>query len=284
MLLFKRIPQLNEWIRARKQEGKQIGFVPTMGALHEGHISLMKDSLSESDITVVSIFVNPRQFNDPVDLQLYPRPLEEDIHMLIKSGIDVLFIPDPAEIYPKGDESKLNFDPGPLASVMEAKFRPGHFEGVAEVVYRLLKITDPDRLYMGQKDFQQLTIIRKMIHDLHLPVHLIMCPTLREANGLAMSSRNERLSKEARDKAGMIYQTLFEAQREFEEGSPIAITKENAMSKLLKLEFMPEYFEIVDGISLQNINDPKESQFIVACCAVRLEDVRLIDNLIWTEN
>lgn len=284
MIIFKRVSHLRDWILKQKEDGKGIGFVPTMGALHQGHMSLAEVSLGECDITIVCIFVNPKQFNDPEDLLKYPRPIEEDMHLLIKSEVDVLFLPEADDIYPPGEEIQLDFDPGPSAKVMEGKFRPGHFQGVAEVVYRLLSIVEPDRLYMGQKDFQQLTIIRKMITDLHLPVQLIMCPTIRESNGLAMSSRNVRLSPQAREEAGMIFRTLNEAQRALEEGDAITRIKERSMSALTRPDFLPEYFDIVDGLNLEDITDDQPSQFIAICCAVRVEGVRLIDNLIWTEN
>ncbi len=284
MIIFKRVSHIRDWISDRKEKGQRIGFVPTMGALHQGHLSLAAVSLEECDITVVSIFVNPKQFNDPEDLKKYPGPLEDDLRLLCKSGVDVLFLPEINDIYPPGKEIQLDFDPGPLALVMEGKFRPGHFNGVAEVMYRLLSIVDPERLYMGQKDFQQLAIVRKLITDKHLPAHLIMCPTIREPNGLAMSSRNDRLSAQAREEAGMIYNTLSEAQTAFEEGDSIAQIKERSLATLTRLDFIPEYFDIVDGLNLADIADHKASQFIVACCAVRVEGVRLIDNLIWTEN
>ncbi len=281
MHLFRKTNQLVHWITGKKKDGKKIGFVPTMGALHQGHLSLMKLSLDECDITVVSIFVNPKQFNDPADLKRYPRPLENDILLVIKESVDVLFIPETNEIYPAGEQSRLDFIPGNLATTMEAKFRPGHFEGVAEVVYRLLQIVSPDYLYMGQKDFQQLTIIRKLITDLHLPVHLVMGPTIREENGLAMSSRNELLSADGRWKAGIIYQTLFDANRKFDEGGDLSNIKMAALASLSQEGFAPEYFEVVDGVTLRDIQHPGDSNFIVACCAVKLEGVRLIDNLIW---
>jgi pantoate--beta-alanine ligase len=284
MIIFKRVSHIQDWIRDRKQDGLSIGFVPTMGALHQGHLSLVELSRQESDITIVSIFVNPKQFNDPQDLIKYPRPLENDIQMLIKCETDVLFLPDVDDIYPPEKTETLNFDPGPLATMMEGKFRPGHFQGVAEVVHRLLSIVEPEKLYMGQKDFQQLTIVRKMITDMKLHVQLVMCPTIREANGLAMSSRNVRLSANAREKGRIIYDTLSEAERDFEEGVPAAEIKEKSMETLNSAGFIPEYFEIVDGLNLAPIETIRDSQFVVACCAVKVEDVRLIDNLIWTDN
>lgn len=281
MIIFKKIFHLQEWIKARKHEGLTIGFVPTMGALHQGHLSLAEGSKDECDITIFSIFVNPRQFNDPQDLLKYPRPIEDDIHLLLKNDIDVLFLPDVDEIYPSDQNLSLDFDPGTLGSVMEGKFRPGHFAGVAEVMYRLLTIVESDRLYMGQKDFQQVAIVRKLIMDKNLHVNLIMCPTLREPNGLAMSSRNLRLSPQARIDAALIYTTLIEGRKDFEEDMPEHRIKEKAMDALTRKDFKPEYFSIVDGNDLHDIENKKDSLFVVACCAVNVEGVRLIDNLIW---
>lgn len=284
MVIFKKIAHLREWIHRQKNDGKIIGFTPTMGALHKGHLSLVESSQQECGISIVSIFVNPKQFNDPNDLLKYPRPLEDDIRQLVLQGIDALFIPEVDEIYPIGEKIKLDFNPGPLAEVLEGKFRPGHFDGVAEVIFRLLSIIEPDRLYMGQKDFQQFAIVRKLITDHHLPVHLIMCPIYREENGLAMSSRNVRLSPQARKDAGIIYDTLFKAKIAFEEGDSIPEIKERSMTSLTRKDFVPEYFEIVDGLNFEILNDNHESQFVIVCCAVNVEGVRLIDNMILTED
>ena len=284
MIIFKRVQHLKDWISKQKEEGKSIGFVPTMGALHEGHLSLAVISEDNNDMTVASIFVNPKQFNDPEDLKKYPKPVESDIRMLNEAEVDVLFLPDEEDIYPPGMDTKIDFDPGPAANTIEGKFRPGHFQGMAEVVYRLLSIVEPHRLYMGQKDFQQLSIVRKMITDLHMPVLLEMCPTIREPNGLAMSSRNTRLSSHARNEAGIIYSTLIDARRMFEENESIPSIKKIALDSLKHANFDPEYFEIVDGISLEPVHSQNDSQFVVACCAVKIEGVRLIDNDIWTRS
>ena len=284
MIIFKRVSDIQHWIRECKSQGRQIGFVPTMGALHQGHMSLVEMSLADSDATVVSIFVNPRQFNDPEDLKKYPRPVEEDMQLVVLSGADVLFLPDVEDIYPSGFDPHIVFDPGPLATVMEGKFRPGHFQGMAEVVHRLLAIVEPHKIYMGQKDFQQLTIVRKMITDMRLPILLEIGNTIREPNGLAMSSRNERLSSYARNEAAVIYSTLVAAQRLFEEGESIEAIKIIAIDALTRANFEPEYFEIVDGITLQSIQHMNDSQFVVACCAVKVEGIRLIDNAIWTRS
>lgn len=284
MLTIKTEQNMRDWISSRKKAGETIGFVPTMGALHEGHLSLAVASLEENDRTVVSIFVNPKQFNDPNDLKLYPRPVEEDIRLLADHHVDVLFLPGEKDIYPDGVNTAIDFDPGPAALIMEGKFRPGHFKGMAEVVYRLLAIVEPHKLLMGQKDFQQLTIVRKMISDMHIPVLLEMCPTIREENGLAMSSRNVRLSDEARKEAGIIYSTLVDSQRLYEEEVPIDEIKQRAFETLTRPDFVPEYFEIVDGITLKPVTSMNDSQFVVGCCAVKVEGIRLIDNTIWTRS
>ena len=281
MFIHKRVPQIKEWIAGRRLEGRKIGFVPTMGALHEGHISLVQKSREEADETVVSIFVNPRQFNDPEDLRKYPRPLEKDLKMLYESGADMVFLPEVEDIYPAGDTHLIAFDPGPAAETMEGKFRPGHFAGIAEVVYRLLAITTPDKLFMGQKDFQQFSIVRKLIDDFKLPIQLVMCQTIRESNGLAMSSRNVRLSAEARQQAGLIYANLESGKLAFNQGMSTAAIQESAFQSMRSAGFDPEYFEIVNGYTLEPVTSPDDAPQIVACCAVKVEGVRLIDNMIW---
>lgn len=284
MFIFKRASQLREWITDSKASGRTTGFIPTMGALHAGHLSLVNRSKKETDYTMVSIFVNPKQFNDQEDLRKYPRPIEHDLRMLYESGVDVLFLPEVEDIYPSGDTNKIDFDPGPTANTMEGKFRPGHFEGMAEVVYRLLMITTPDQLFMGQKDFQQFAIIRKLIDWYQMPVDLVMCPTIRESNGLAMSSRNVRLSEAAREKAGIIFNVLTSGKILFEQKGHIDNIQEIAMDALRRVGFDPEYFEVVDGYTLEKVQSIEDADQIVACCAVKVEGVRLIDNLIWKNN
>jgi pantoate--beta-alanine ligase len=283
MFIFKRASHLRDWLADHKAKGRTTGFIPTMGALHAGHLSLVNRSKVETDSTIVSIFVNPKQFNDQEDLRKYPRPIEHDLKMLYESGVDVIFLPEVEDIYPAGDTNKIDFDPGPAANTMEGKFRPGHFEGMAEVVYRLLKITTPDLLFMGQKDFQQFAIIRKLIDWYQMPVDLVMCPTIREANGLAMSSRNVRLSVAAREKAGIIYNVLVSGKILFEQKRPVQNVQEIALEALRKVGFDPEYFEVVDGYTLEKVVSKEYPDQIVACCAVKIEGVRLIDNLIWKE-
>jgi pantoate--beta-alanine ligase len=281
MFIYKRVPHIQDWVQKKKAVNLKVGFVPTMGALHEGHLSLVERSKKESDVTIVSVFVNPKQFNDPEDLKKYPRPVGQDLKLLLESDVDMIFLPEVEDVYPPGDHNTIDFDPGPAAKTMEGKFRPGHFIGMAEVVYRLLRITTPDQLFMGQKDFQQFAIIRKLIQDFKMPIDLVMCPTIREPHGLAMSSRNTRLSPEARQRAGVIYQTLREGKEAFEKGESMEKIEKDAFDKLYREKFEPEYFEVVNGFSLEKINGPRDAKQIVTCCAVKVEGVRLIDNMIW---
>jgi pantoate--beta-alanine ligase len=283
MFIFKRVAHLQDWVQKRKMKGLKVGFVPTMGALHKGHLSLVERSREESGMTIVSIFVNPKQFNDPQDLVKYPKPTEQDLQLLYKSGVDVVFLPEVEDIYPETHSTAIDFDPGPSALTLEGEFRPGHFSGMAEVVHRLLKITDPDNLYMGQKDFQQFSIIRKLISDFKLPVHLVMCPTVREESGLAMSSRNVRLSPEARARASVIHKALVRAKESFEAGVKVEEIRNQFFEVMKNENFTPEYMEVVDGYTLAPVKTIHDAKQIVACCAVYVEDVRLIDNIIWKD-
>lgn len=279
MHLFKKVSDLQYYLRSLKAAGKTVGFVPTMGALHQGHISLIEASQAECDYTVCSIFVNPTQFNDPKDLDKYPRTPGKDIELLVAGGCDILFMPPVDEIYPPEGLKPLSLDFGALEKVMEGEFRPGHFKGVAQVVHRLLEIVLPDSLYMGQKDYQQVAIVRSMIHQTRLQVHLVTCPTLREKDGLAMSSRNVRLSPAAREEATLIYRTLSEAKTRVGELPPAEI-RAAAWQQLSAPGFRPEYFDIVDGYTLQPVRSFEESEVVVACTAVWLDGVRLIDNMV----
>lgn len=260
-------------------EGKSIGFVPTLGALHEGHASLIRKSKKKSDLTVCSIFVNPTQFNDPKDLKKYPRTIEADTAILHDLHTDILFLPDVKEIYPNGTLSKVEVDFGELFTVMEGAHRPGHFDGVVQVVNRLLEIVEPDYLYMGQKDFQQFTIIQHMINELRLPVELVVCRIKREKHGLAMSSRNTRLDPENRSQASIIRKTLIAVKRN-RKIKTIPELISYAMNRLSIADFKPEYVSIVDGRTLQDINDISDSDYAVACAAVWVKNIRLIDNII----
>ena len=279
MYLLKRARELQQFLRTIREEGKSIGFIPTMGALHPGHLSLVDRAKQDRHFTVCSIFVNPTQFNDPKDLDLYPRTPGKDIRMLASVGADLVFMPPPGEIYPPGLKTGLDVSFGLLDKVMEGEFRPGHFQGVAQVVKRLIDLVGPDALYLGQKDFQQVALLRNMVQQLGLPVRIVMCPTLREADGLAMSSRNVRLSPELREKAPILFETLTATKDMLEDFHPEEI-EHFALGRLSIPGFKPEYFEIVDGNTLQPVEDAAQTNYIVACTAVWAGNVRLIDNLI----
>ena len=280
MLLFKRIIDLQKYLNSLKSRGLQVGFIPTMGALHKGHESLIARSKAENEVTIASIFVNPTQFNDAKDLNKYPRTPERDVEMLTEAGCDVLFMPEASEIYPQGTTPSVKFNFGKLDKVLEGTFRPSHFDGMAQVVHRLLDIIKPNRLYMGQKDFQQFTIVASMLEQTKSKTELIMCEIVREKDGLAMSSRNTRLSPEDRIKATLIYKTLHEAADMVGEYSPADIQK-IAVGKLrLEQDFKLEYFEIIDGRTLLPIRLFEDTDFAVAVTAVWVGDVRLIDNMI----
>jgi pantoate--beta-alanine ligase len=260
-----------------KEENKSIGFVPTMGALHLGHIALVKQSVAENDVSVVSIFVNPTQFNDPNDLLHYPRNLAADCALLEKSGNDLVFAPSVEEIYPVPDTRQFGF--GTLETVMEGQFRPGHFNGVAQVVSRLFDIVKPDRAYFGEKDFQQLAIIRALVKQLHLPLSIVAHPIVREADGLALSSRNARLTPTQRTHAVAISQALFSGQKR-KNSLSVAELKQSITDQINAVpELQVEYFDLVDADSLQSIRDWNDSAQAIACIAVYAGKVRLIDNM-----
>ena len=279
MLIFKKVSDLQTWLNGKRATGHRIGFVPTMGALHEGHLELVRMSKRDECLSVASIFVNPTQFNDPKDLEKYPRLPDKDAALLLGAGCDALFMPPVEEVYPPGVDLTVHLDFGQLDQVMEGEFRPGHFKGMATVVKRLLDIVAPQMLYMGQKDFQQLSIVRDMIRQLHLPVDLVMCPTVRETDGLAMSSRNMRLSPEMRAAAPVIHQTLQWAKSELQT-RPAAGIQVEAMQQLSTAGLKPEYFDIVDGVTLLPVSNWAAGDFIVACTAAFAGEVRLIDNLV----
>ena len=282
MYLFKKVNDLQQHLDdIRKADGK-VGFVPTMGALHEGHLSLVRQSVEANDCTVCSIFVNPTQFNDVSDLEKYPRTVAKDMAMLNSVGNNVLFLPDVSDVYPPEVDTTLVLDFGDLATVMEGYFRRGHFGGMAQVVKRFLDIVQPDSLYMGQKDFQQFTIVRSMLTQLKMPIDLVMCAIVREKDGLAMSSRNVRLDSALRQRALLLNQTLKEGKTKMKTHSPAEIEKW-ALKRLSVSSFRPEYFEIADGITLQPIKHFADSDYVVACTAVWVGEIRLIDNLIFKE-
>lgn len=279
MELLRKINELKSVLNSDRQNGLTIGFVPTMGALHQGHLSLVDRASGENDRVVVSIFVNPTQFNDLNDLKNYPRTLENDLSLLSSRSCDYVFYPEIAEMYPEPDTRKFNF--GSLETVMEGKFRPGHFNGVAQVVSKLFSIVEPHKAYFGLKDFQQFSIIKNMVNQLKLPVLLVPCETVRESDGLAMSSRNALLTVEHRRVAPRIRTILQEAKLEAGAYSPEdvrhhVIEKINSVS-LLRLE----YFEIVDDLTLKEVSSWDEEGVKVGCIAVFAGAVRLIDNIIF---
>lgn len=258
-------------------EGKSIALVPTMGALHAGHASLVERAVLENDVVVVSIFVNPTQFNDKNDLNNYPRTLEADCVLLERVGVTVVFAPAVEEMYPAEDTRVFSF--APLDTVMEGACRPGHFNGVAQIVSKLFYAVEPDRAYFGEKDFQQLAIIREMVRQLSLDVEIIGCPIVREPDGLAMSSRNTLLSADERERALVISRTLFDSLA-FAKENTLAATRvfvENAINGTPGLEL--EYYQIVDGNTLQEIAEWEDSDFAVGCIALFCGKVRLIDNI-----
>ena len=281
MKLIQTIQELRTELDALRKEGKTIGLVPTMGALHAGHASLVKRAVAENDVVVVSDFVNPTQFNDKNDLLKYPRTLDADCTLLEECGASFVFAPSVEEIYPEPDTRQFSY--APLDTVMEGKFRPGHFNGVCQIVSKLFLIVEPTRAYFGEKDFQQLAIIREMVRKYPFNLEIVGCPIVREADGLALSSRNARLSDEQRIQALQISKTLF-ASVEYAQTHTLAETKafvESAISTAEGLRL--EYFEIVDGNSLQTVCDWKDGSYIVGCITVFCGEVRLIDNIKYKE-
>lgn len=276
MILFKRPDDLIDFIERKRNSFFKIGFVPTMGALHKGHISLIEKSKSENDITICSIFINPTQFNNPNDFEKYPVTIESDIEQLELNGCDILFMPSVDAIYPENFQ-KNNFELGYLDIILEGKHRAGHFQGVCMVVKRLLEIVNCDILYLGQKDYQQCMVIKKMVLDLMIPVEIKICPTIREENGLAMSSRNKRLNEGEKESALVIFDVLcFLKENIFER--EIDDLKEKSIAKLTAKGFVIEYIEITDEI-LKPIKNAEKKETIVALIAASIGDVRLIDNM-----
>jgi pantoate--beta-alanine ligase len=277
MKLVKSISELQAALGLSGIKGLKIGFVPTMGALHEGHLSLVQQAGQENDLVVVSVFVNPTQFNDKADLERYPRTLEADAEKLSSLKCDFIFAPSVEEIYPEPDTRKFNF--GDLETVMEGKFRPGHFNGVAQVVSRLFDIVKPDRAYFGMKDFQQLAIIKSMVKQLNLPVEIVPVEIKREKDGLAMSSRNMLLQPEYRKEAPKIYQALLKI-RELKENNSVEEVRDKVTAEIEKGQLLKvEYLEIVDEESLQPVKSWNQDAAMVACIAVFAGKIRLIDNI-----
>ncbi|MEA2106731.1 MAG: pantoate--beta-alanine ligase [Bacteroidota bacterium] len=277
MKILKKKTEVIAELSLLKQQGKSIGFVPTMGALHQGHLSLIECSNKKDDITVVSIFVNPTQFNNPKDFEKYPRILEDDLEQLKKIKCDLLFVPSNEEIYP--EEDKREFDFGQLDKVMEGAHRPGHFKGVGLVVSKLFEIINPDRAYFGEKDFQQIAIVKQLTKNLNFPIEIVSCPIIREKDGLAMSSRNMRLTNEQRKNVPLIAKTLFEA-REKAKSLSVKETQEWVINTINNNPYLDvEYFEIVDENTLRSVENWNQSENKRGCIAVNVGDIRLIDNI-----
>lgn len=282
MKVIHTIKDLQAELSVLKAQGKKVGLVPTMGALHAGHASLVKRSVNENEVTVVSVFVNPTQFNDKNDLVKYPRTLDADCKLLEACGATYTFAPSVEEMYPEPDTRQFSY--APLDTVMEGAFRPGHFNGVCQIVSKLFEAVKPHRAYFGEKDFQQLAIIHEMVRQMQFDLEIIGCPIVREEDGLALSSRNARLSAEERENALKISQTLFKS-RTFAATHTVSETQkfvEDAIAAAPGLRL--EYFEIVDGNTLQKVGNWDQTSYVVGCITVFCGDVRLIDNIKYKES
>lgn len=277
MRVVKTISELKSLISGYKQENKTVGLVPTMGALHAGHKSLVDRARKENDIVVVSVFVNPTQFNNKQDLATYPRTEERDCALLEAAGCDVVFMPAVEEVYPEPDNRQ--FDLGAVAEVMEGAHRPGHFNGVAQIVSKLFGFVEPDRAYFGEKDFQQIAVIRKMVQLEGFKLQIVACPIKREDDGLALSSRNVRLTDEQRQLAPNIYRVLKESCN-FAKSHTVAETEKFVVDSLNALPQMEvEYYSIVDALTMQPVSDWADADSITGCITVYCGEVRLIDNI-----
>lgn len=277
MNIYKTAEELRSFVTEERKQGHRIAFVPTMGALHEGHLSLVRRALKENDCCIVSVFVNPTQFNNPRDLETYPRTLDADSHLLASIGTTALFAPAVETIYPEPDTRV--FHVGAVAEVMEGKYRPGHFNGVMQVVSRLFDLAQPDCAYFGEKDFQQIAVLRAMAREIKSPVEIIACPIVREEDGLARSSRNTLLSEEGRAQAPNIYRILNESRTWSKELSPKEVIKRATQLLDAIPTLRVEYFEIVDADTLQPITRWEDSSKPHGCITVYCGEVRLIDNI-----
>ncbi|MEG1915782.1 MAG: pantoate--beta-alanine ligase [Muribaculaceae bacterium] len=277
MQTVRTVKELKNAVKAFRDGGKNIGLVPTMGALHEGHISLVKRCNAENDVTVVSVFVNPTQFNNKEDLKTYPRTEDADAKLLEVAGCDIVFMPTPNEVYPEPDTRIFSL--GAVADVMEGAKRPGHFNGVAQIVSKLFYFVEPNRAYFGEKDFQQIAVIRSMVALESINVEIVSCPIVRESDGLAKSSRNVRLTPEMRKIAPNIAQILSESCT-FAKSHSVVETQRYVIDSINSFPGMEvEYYEIVDGLTLQPVAEWSQSKYIVGCVTVYCGDVRLIDNI-----
>ncbi|MBX9448249.1 MAG: pantoate--beta-alanine ligase [Taibaiella sp.] len=276
MIIFTKSIQLSRYLRPLDQP---VFFVPTMGALHQGHISLLKQGTPNDHITVCSIFVNPTQFNNPDDLLKYPRTVEQDIRLLEENGCHILYLPSEADIYPNGSESVRQYALGEAALVLEGKFRSGHFQGVAQVVDRLLEIVQPDAVILGQKDLQQVTVISNMARQYHPQVRVITAPTVRDADGLALSSRNKRLNAAQRAAAPVIYQTLVSIQAKLG-SAPFDIIRKESVDMLERKGLQVEYISLIDRENWQELEENNPNKKMAIVIAAYMGEVRLIDNLL----
>ncbi|MGN6180714.1 MAG: pantoate--beta-alanine ligase [Mucilaginibacter sp.] len=276
MIIFNKTNEIAEYLQNLRISGKTTGFVPTMGALHQGHLSLIKQAQQGNNVVICSIFVNPTHFNDPADLEKYPRPIAEDVKKLEEAGCDILFSPPVNEMYADNEQWHLNI--GELEHLLEGEFRPGHYQGVMQVVYKLFNIVKPDRAYFGQKDYQQFMVISKMVELMHLPVKLVMCPIEREADGLAMSSRNIHLSAADRQHALILSKTLTWVKNHFDKNDIEQLQAEARKQLNSEPGVQPEYFIIADGDNLHQAN--QNTKNVVALVAARVGNTRLIDNMI----
>lgn len=280
MKIFRNRADLTPYLKGLRKNGSRIGFVPTMGALHTGHLSLIAASKLKSDITVCSIFVNPTQFNDPKDLEKYPRPVEQDIDLLIAGGCDILYLPEAGDVYPKGTTQKEKFDFGGIDQKLEGASRPGHFAGVAQVVKILLEIVQPAKMYLGQKDYQQFLILSDLVKQLKIKTKVVRCPIIREKNGLAMSSRNIRLSAGARDEAGIIFKTLKKTALRLKQGETDACLALATNELNSHTDFTVDYFELLHAGNLRPVKKYKKNHAYILITSVIVEGVRLLDNLL----
>ena len=279
MMIFKHIRDIQPYLQTRQNNGLTTGFVPTMGALHNGHISLVTKAKKEADVVISSIFINPTQFNDPKDFDKYPVTLDKDIYVLEKAGCDVLFLPAVAEMYPEGLQSPKKYELGYLETVLDGAFRPGHFQGVCQVVEKLVRILQPNKLFLGQKDYQQCMVIKKLVGLLGVNTTIIIAPTQRELDGLAMSSRNTRLTEADRARAPLIYKTLQMIKQEIKPGD-ISELKTKAITILTAESFKVDYIEIAAADNLQLLDHWDGVTPLVALAAAFIGEVRLIDNLL----
>lgn len=280
MFIFRRATELQAFLQRRRTHGRSLGFVPTMGALHAGHLSLVERAQSENELTVASVFVNPTQFNEDSDLHTYPRTPGKDCELLVEVGCGLVFLPTVAEVYPSGTKPSRSFDFQGLDTRLEGEHRPGHFDGVAQVVTRLLELVQPDRLYLGQKDAQQVAILRSTLAQIGSDIEIVSVPTIRAKDGLALSSRNARLSQQARADAPTIYEVLMRTSAGLRAGLDTQGLLASAKTDIsAKPSLKVEYFELVDSTHMKPIEHYQASQKATLVTAVWAEDVRLIDNL-----